>query len=91
MQFKSAQKLWNEIKSDETKLITTMNDLKRKAEKQHSAKIYNFWGPRSNTSTDISTATATTTSTVADKPAQRKVMDRLAEVNKNISSLTKLD
>jgi hypothetical protein len=78
MQFKSAQKLWNEIKSDETKLITTMNDLKRKAEKQHSAKIYNFWGPRSKISTDISPAitspnssTATTTSTVADKPAQR--------------------
>jgi hypothetical protein len=67
LQYKSGQRLWNEVKSDNDLIITTIKDLKEKG-KEKKAKLLNFWKKSTaNTSTaaDNTSSTATNTSTTA--------------------------
>jgi hypothetical protein len=68
MQFRDGQKLWNAIKSDKQKLITTFQELKAKSADNKSTLLY-FWKNCANTSTiagnmsNMSNTSTTTTNT----------------------------
>jgi hypothetical protein len=71
LQYKSAQKLWNEVKSDDKRLITTIKDLKNKADGK-KVKLLDYWVQKPSltttaaiTTTAASTTTAATTTTAA--------------------------
>ncbi len=70
MQFRDGQKLWNAIKSDKQKLITTFQELKAKNADNKSTLLH-FWKNCANTTTATNTSatTANTSATTANTSA----------------------
>ncbi len=60
LQYKSAQKLWNEVKSDDKCLMTTIKDLKNKADGK-KVNFIDYWAQKPSPTT---TATLTTTAAI---------------------------
>jgi hypothetical protein len=87
MQFRDGQKLWNAIKSDKQKLITTFQELKAKSADNKSTLLY-FWKNCANTSTiagnmsnmsNTSTTTANTSTTTANMSTTASTKPRPAQ------------